>query len=106
MAKGLDAEFFVIHVERGDEGRTEDRRLALAENIRFAHNLGAQIVQIEGAMVAATVAQFVREYKITQVIFGRSAGHGWRKYLYLMAINRFLASAPSVDVHIVTQEES
>ncbi len=106
MAKGLDAEFYVIHIERGDEGRTEDRKRALAENIAFAQNLGAKVVQIEGAIVATTVAQFVREHKITQVIFGRSAGHGWRKYLYLMAINRFLASAPSVDVHIVTQEQA
>jgi len=29
---------------------------------------------------------------------------GWRKYLYMTAIHRFLRDAPSVDVHIVTQE--
>ncbi|HEV8491755.1 MAG TPA: hypothetical protein VGR76_05765 [Candidatus Angelobacter sp.] len=52
------------------------------------------------------VADFVREHKITQVIFGRSAVHGLRKYLYLAAMNRFLANAPAVDVHIVTQEEN
>ncbi|HEX2328783.1 MAG TPA: histidine kinase [Candidatus Angelobacter sp.] len=108
MAKGLDADFYVIHVERGDEGRTEDRKRTLAENIRFAQNLGAQVMQVEGAIVATSVAQFVREHKITQVIFGRStqSAHGWRKYLYLLAMNRFLANAANVDVHIVTQEHS
>lgn len=104
LAQGLDAEFYVVHVERGGEGRTEERNRSLAANIRFAENLGARVVQIKGAIVATTVAQFVREHKITQVIFGRSAVQGWRKYLYLMVINRFLANAPSVDVHIVTQE--
>ena len=29
---------------------------------------------------------------------------GWRKMLYLNAINKFLSGAPAVDVHIVTQE--
>lgn len=103
MAQGLDAEFYVIHVERG-EGRTEERNRSLAANIRFAENLGAKVVQVEGGIVATTVANWVREHKITQVIFGRSAVRGWRKYLYLGAINRFLANATNVDVHIVTQE--
>lgn len=103
LAQALGAEFYVIHVERGD-GRTEDRNRALAANKRFAENLGAKVVQIEGAIVATTVAKFVREHKITQVIFGRSASRGWRKYLYLAAMNRFLANAANVDVHIVTQE--
>jgi two-component system, OmpR family, sensor histidine kinase KdpD len=38
------------------------------------------------------------------VVFGRSATTGWKKYLYLSAIQRFLRDAPAVDVHIVTQE--
>jgi two-component system, OmpR family, sensor histidine kinase KdpD len=105
MAQGLDAEFYVVHVETGKE-RPEDRTRSLAANMRFAENLGARVMQLKGSIVATTIAAFVREQKITQVIFGRSAVHGWRKYLYLAAINRFLANAPMVDVHIVTQEAS
>ena len=105
LAQGLDAEFYVVHVETG-KGRPEERIKSLAANVRFAENLGAKAIQLKGSVVATTVAEFVREHKITQVIFGRSAIHGWRKYLYLAAINRFLANAPAVDVHIVTQELS
>ena len=36
--------------------------------------------------------------------FGRSAQEGWRKYMYLTVIQKFLRQAPAVDVHIVTQE--
>jgi two-component system sensor histidine kinase KdpD len=54
--------------------------------------------------VASATAKFVREKHVTQVIFGRSAVEGWRKYLYMTAIHRFLRDAPAVDVHIVTQE--
>ncbi len=103
MAHGLDAEFFVVHIETG-KGRTEERARSLATNIRFAENLGAKVIQIEGSNVARSVGEFIHEHKVTQVIFGRSAVHGWKKYLYLTAIQRLLAHAPSVDVHIVTQE--
>ena len=105
LAEGLDAEFFVVHVERGGEERSDARNRSLAANVRFAENLGAKVIQLEGAIIATSVAAFVREHKITQVIFGRSAVQGWRKYFYLAVINRFLANAPSVDVHIVTQQE-
>src|SRR5579859_5907424 len=103
MSNGLDAAFYVIYVETG-KGRSGERSRALAANIRFAENLGAKFIQLSGNIVSTTVADFVHEQKITQVIFGRSAVHGWKKYLYLAAINRFLANAPAVDVHIVTQE--
>jgi K+-sensing histidine kinase KdpD len=63
-----------------------------------------QLPVVNGNLVSTAVADFVREQKITQVIFGRSTVHGWKKYLYLAAMNRFLANAPAVDVHIVTQE--
>lgn len=105
MAHGLDAEFYVIHVETG-KMRPEERTRSLVANIRFAENLGAKAIELKGKSVPTRVANFVREYKITQVIFGRSAVHGWHKYLYLAAMNRFLANAPAVDVHIVTQESS
>jgi two-component system sensor histidine kinase KdpD len=104
MAHGLDAEFYVVHIETG-KSRTEERDRTLATNVRFAENLGAKVIELKGSNVAKSVGIFIREHKITQVIFGRSAVHGIRKYLYLTAIQRLLAYAPSVDIHIVTQEE-
>jgi len=103
MAHGLDAEFYVVHIETG-KGRSEERGRSLNANVRFAQNLGAKFFQVQGSNVAMAVADFIRENKITQVIFGRSAVRGWRKYLYLTAIQRLLAKAPAVDVHIVNQE--
>lgn len=103
MAQRIDAEFFVIYVDIGVDDNPEDQR-SLRQNIQFAQNLGAQIVTTKGKNVAEEVAKLVREKHITQVVFGRSAQTGWRKYLYLSAIHHFLRDAPPVDVHIVTQE--
>jgi len=103
MAHALDAEFYVVYVDVAADENPENQR-TLAENKRFAENLGATIVRLERGSVAARVAEFVREKHITQVILGRSAAEGWRKYLYLTVIQKFLRDAPAVDVHIVTQE--
>jgi len=103
MADRMDAELFVIYVDTGVDDNPQDQR-ALEQNIKFARDLGAQIITTKGDKVAEEVAKVVREKYITQVVFGRSAQTGWRRYLYLSAIHRFLRDAPPVDVHIVTQE--
>jgi two-component system, OmpR family, sensor histidine kinase KdpD len=103
MATAMDAEFFVVYVDVGADTRDDDRR-SLAENIRFAENLGAKVMRLDGGSVGPCVAEFVRQKHITQVVFGRSATSGLRRYFYLSAIHKFLRDAPPVDVHIVTQE--
>jgi two-component system, OmpR family, sensor histidine kinase KdpD len=103
MARRMDAELYVVHVER-ELGPKESNPTALTANLRFAESLGAKVVRLKGRSVADTVADFVRSKHITQVIFGRAPVHDWRKYLYLSAVHRFLRESPPVDIHIVTQE--
>jgi two-component system sensor histidine kinase KdpD len=99
----MDAELYVLHVERELAPREENPK-ALAANLRFGENLGARVEKLKGNSIADTVADFVRSRHITQVIFGRAAVRDWRKYLYLSVVHRFLRESPAVDVHIVTQE--
>ena len=103
MAERIEAELIVIYVDIGADENPQDE-CSLAENLRFAENLGAKVFRAKGRNVAEEVAKLVREKHITQVVFGRSAQVGWRRYLYLSAIHKFLRVAPPVDVHIVTQE--
>jgi len=103
MARRLDSELYVIHVDNRRDGSDQSKK-TLAANLRFAANLGAKVIERKGVSVADTVAEVVREKHITQVIFGRSVERGWRKFLYLSAAHRFLRESPEVDVHIVTQE--
>ena len=103
MAQAIGGELYVCYIDTGHDDSPEYQR-TLFENIRFAENLGATVVRRAGKNIASEVAKFVKEYHITQVIFGRSARTGWQKYLYLMAMHKFLTDAPSLDVHIVTQD--
>jgi len=103
MARRLDAELYVVHVV-DDEDDVPANQKTLAANLQFAQNLRVEVVRLEDGDVADAVGQFVREKHITQVIFGRSAVRGWRKWLYISALYKFLRESPEVDIHVVTQE--
>ena len=103
MAQAINGELFVVYVDIGADEDPERQR-SLQANFRFAENLGAHVVKLKSKEVAHAMADFVREKHITQVIFGHSATSGWRRYLFLSAVHRFLRDAPAVDVHIVKQE--
>jgi two-component system sensor histidine kinase KdpD len=103
MAQAIDADFFAIHVDSGEDREEQDQK-ALEGNLHFAESLGAKVEEVRGSSVSEAVAEFVRDRRITQVIFGRSAVRGWRKYLFLNSVQRFLRDAPPVDVHIVTHD--
>src|ERR1700676_433406 len=104
MARRLDAQFYVIYVDTGNDS-SPDRQKSLEANIQFAQDLNAEVIRVRGRNIADAVAGVVKEKHITQVIFGRSAVKGFHRLFYLSEIGRFLREAPSVDVHIVTHGE-
>ena len=103
IADGLDGELYVIHVAtaRDEEGQ---RKQTLDAHFQFARNLGANIVTLTGSSVATATANYVKEQRITQAIFGRSALRGIKRYMYYLAIGKFMSEAPHVDLHVITQE--
>src|ERR1700684_4170043 len=103
MAQAMGGDLHVVYVDLGQDDNDAHQR-TLADNIRFAESVGAKVVKAEGKVVAEKLAEFVRENHVTQVVFGRSATKGWKRYFYLSAIHKFLRDTPAVDVHIVTQE--
>lgn len=104
LAEALSAEFYVLHVKRADMG--EDQVRELESNYRFARDLGGVVVELAGSDSARISAVYIRENRVTQAIVGRSATHGLRSYIYYLALQKFMAEAPHVDLHIVTQEQT
>ena len=51
MAQAMGGEFYVFYVDVGRDTRPEDQK-TLAENIRFAENLGARVVRTSGGSIA------------------------------------------------------
>ena len=104
LSEALGAELYVLHVD-SERDQNPERKRTLDSSLQFATNLGATVVHLTGSDTARVTAAYIREQRITQAIVGRSALHGIRKYLYYLAIQKFMSEAPHVDLHIVTQEK-
>lgn len=104
LSEALGAELYVLHVD-SKRDQNPERKRTLDSSLQLATNLGATIVHLTGSDTARVTAAYIRDQRITQAIVGRSALHGMRKYLYYLAIQKFMSEAPHVDLHIVTQEK-
>jgi two-component system sensor histidine kinase KdpD len=103
LAQAVEGEFLVVHLDTERDCDPQSARI-LEDNLQFAEHLGARIVRLKGSSVALATAEYAIANRITQAIFGRSALHGLKKYLYFREIARFVTAAPHVDLHIITQE--
>ncbi len=67
MARRLDADLYVVHVDTGSDEKNSDKKL-LEANFRFAEDLGAKVIRLRGKSVADMMAKLAKEKHITQVI--------------------------------------
>jgi two-component system sensor histidine kinase KdpD len=104
IAGRLASDWFAVYVETPKEApgriRVEDRA-ALADNIRFAQQLGARVVKLKGTRVADALVDFAKREGVTHVIFGQSARSRWDLLLHGSIVDRFLRDVRNATVQIV-----
>jgi two-component system sensor histidine kinase KdpD len=104
MAGRLATDWYAVYVETPKEepGRIKpDDHVALTDNIRFAQQLGANVVKLKGSRVADALVEFAKREGITHVIFGQSARTRWDLLLHGSIVDRFLRDVRNATVQIV-----
>jgi two-component system sensor histidine kinase KdpD len=104
IAGRLASDWFAVYVEtpREEPGRIKPvDYAALEENIRFAKELGAEVLKLKGRNVADALIDFARREGITHVVFGQSARSRWDILLRGSVINRFLSEVRGATVQVV-----
>jgi two-component system sensor histidine kinase KdpD len=104
IAGRLASDWFAVYVEtpREELGRIKpEDYAALEDNIRFAKELGADVVKLKGRSVADALIDFARREGITHVVFGQSARSRWDILLHGSVINRFLSEVRGATVQVV-----
>jgi two-component system sensor histidine kinase KdpD len=104
IAGRLATDWYAVYVEtpREEPGRIKPQdHVALAENIRFARQLGAQVVKLKSSRVADALVDFAKREGITHVIFGQSARSRWDLLIHGSIVDRFLRDVRNATVHIV-----
>src|SRR3954470_17161187 len=104
IAGRLASDWYAVYVEtpREEPGRIEPQdHVALADNIRFAQQLGARVVKLKSSTVADALVEFARREGITHVIFGQSARSRWDLLMHGSIVDRFLRDVRNATVQIV-----
>jgi two-component system sensor histidine kinase KdpD len=104
LAGGPNSRWFVVYVRTPSEsveriGSAELR--SLADNIRLATELGAEIVRLEGTDIVAALARFSRDRRITHAVFGRTGTPAWKERLRGTVLSSYMRAVPEVDVLVV-----
>jgi len=107
IAGRLASDWYAVYVQTPTEemGRIKpEDYAALEENISFAEDLGARVVQLKSRRVADALIEFARREGITHVVFGQTSRSRWDILLHGSIINRFLDEVRDANVHVVPLE--
>jgi two-component system sensor histidine kinase KdpD len=80
--------------------RSDDEKRLLGGYATLTHQLGGDFVTIDGRDVAATVADYARGHRITEILVMRSIRHSSSRTL-----RRLIRLVANVDVHVVAAQD-
>jgi two-component system, OmpR family, sensor histidine kinase KdpD len=108
IAGRLNSDWYCVYVqtpnERSDRIDSAIQR-RLVENIQAAQSMGAEIVKLEGADVAAAICQFAREKNITLAIVGQSR-RGFLDHIRRgSVIDKLISNTQDLDVLVAAFNE-
>jgi two-component system sensor histidine kinase KdpD len=105
-ADGLDAELIALYVET-DRHTTlsEVERGQLAEAMRLAERLGAEIVTLPGRSVVEEILAFARSRNATRVVLGKSQRSRWFELRHGSVVDELVRSSSGIAVEVVSAEQ-
>jgi two-component system, OmpR family, sensor histidine kinase KdpD len=82
----------------------EEKR-GLEENLRFAEDLGAEPVRVQGTDVARALMRVAHERNVGSIIIGHSRHGRVHELLRGSIVQKLLRLAGDVDVHVVADRD-
>jgi len=104
IADRLSADLLAVFVETPSWAKASpDQKRLVEENLRYAEDLGAQVIRVTGADVAEELSKVVREKNAGTIVVGRPRERGLLGRLRGSTVSRVLAQVPAAEVHVVAQ---
>jgi two-component system sensor histidine kinase KdpD len=106
MAARTHGELIGLHVRLADGGASEYRMTDRLERLRtLLGELGGRYAEVSGADVAVALSAFARAENATQIILGASRRPRLKELLRGSVINRVIAGAGRIDVHVIASHQ-
>ncbi len=106
MANRYGTELVAVFVETPGWGSASpEEKRALEENLRFAEDLGAEPVRVQGSDVASVLIQVAHDKNVGSIVIGHSRHGRLHELLRGSVVQKLLRVADDVDVHVVADRD-
>ncbi len=105
MADTMRAHWAAIHVETPRTARlSEAERDRIAEALRLAQRLGAEVATIPGHDVVDAVLDYAQTNNFTHIIIAKSRRPRWAERAFGSVTQRLIRRAGDVNVHVIAEQ--
>ncbi|HWB08299.1 MAG TPA: sensor histidine kinase KdpD [Pirellulales bacterium] len=102
MSTSLRADWIAAYVEPADPELMDSKaRQRLAQNLRLAEQLGAEIVTLAGSNPADELLSYARVRNVTRIVVGKSGKQTWRRFFRRNLVDDLLRHSREIDVHVI-----
>jgi len=107
MAAGLRASWIAVHVEAPSHVKPSAEDLkTLAEHMRLAESLGAQVVTLTGHKASEEILNYAREHNISKIIAGKPTHPRWKDKLMGSPLDELVRGSGEIDIYVITGDSA
>lgn len=104
LASTIGADWIAVSVSTPHTHATPVARERIAEHLRLAQSLGAEVVAISGADVPGAILNYARDRNVTKIIAGKPVQPRWRELLRPSPVDRLIRESGDIDVYVIRGE--
>ena len=103
MAAGLRAEWIAVHVEAPSHIKASAADLkTLAEHMRLAESLGAEIATLTGHKASEEILNYARQRNVSRIIVGKPIHPRWKDKILGSPLDEIVRGSGDIDVYVIT----
>ncbi|MEI6521295.1 MAG: universal stress protein [bacterium] len=105
IARRFNAVFWVVYVRIPGSLLPAKEESALQELSELTRNLGGEMIELEGELIAKAIVRFAREHQVTYIVIGQSIQSRLEEIVRGNIITRIMRETNNIDVLVVAEFE-
>jgi two-component system sensor histidine kinase KdpD len=103
LADGLHASWHALYVRQHASGAATARAM---ENLRLAHELGAETHVLAGGDVARLIVGFARQRNVTRIVIGKPLRRRLADFFTGSPVDQLVRLSGEIDVHVIKGQDT